>query len=99
MNYTEEDLREAFIEGFFTREDNSYDDLVEALNEYLESLKPQIKEKTIPITYGLIRATCGWSKWCDVTGGNHYAINEWGEFEPGETFYITESQAKQLNFI
>lgn len=99
MNYTEEDLKHAFTEGFFTRQDNSLVDLVEALNEYLESLKPKPKEKTIPITYGLIKATCGWSRWCDVTDGNHYAIKEWGEFEPGETFYITESQAKQLNFI
>lgn len=57
------------------------------------------EEKTIPITYGLIKATCGWSKWCDVTNGNHYAINEFGDYEDREVFYITETQAKQLKFI
>lgn len=96
MNYTEEDLRKAFKAGY---EQGS---LQEAMNEdeYIESLKPQpTEEKTIPITYGLIKATCGWSKWCDVTGGNHYAISGWGDFKDREVFYITESQAKQLNFI
>ena len=102
MNYTEEDLREAFKagseRGAFDQAGSYFDAPLDE-DEYIESLKPQPTEKTIPITYGLIKATCGWSKWCDVTDGNHYAINEWGEFEPGETFYITESQAKQLNFI
>jgi hypothetical protein len=62
-------------------------------------VEPEEEEKEIPITYGLIKATCGWSKWCDVTNGNHYAINEFGDYEDREVFYITETQAKQLKFI
>lgn len=103
--YTEKDLRLAFkagIERGAFLERDEYAPFRKPLDEddYIESLKPQPKEeKEIPITYGLIKATCGWSEFCDVTGGNHYAINEWGDFEDREVSYITESQAKQLNFI
>lgn len=57
------------------------------------------EEKTIPITYGLIKATCGWSEFAETTGRNVYAVNEWGDYPDNEVFYITESQAKQLKFI
>lgn len=98
--YTEEDLRDAFKAGLTRGSHQSYFDAPLDEDEYIESLKqePQ-EEKTIPITYGLIKATCGWSKWCDITGGNHYAINEWGDYPANEVFYITEAQAKKLNFI
>lgn len=103
--YTEQDLRNAYEQG---AKDycESYKTLPlflsEDVDDYIESLssKPKKeKEKEIPITYGLIKATCGWSKFCDVTNGNHYAINECGDYKDREVFYITESQAKQLNFI
>lgn len=57
------------------------------------------KEKEIPITYGLIKATCGWSEFAEVCDRNVWAISEFGDYEPNEVFYITESQAKQLKFI
>lgn len=57
------------------------------------------EEKEIPITYGLIKASCGWSKFAETTDRNVYAINEFGDYEVNEIFYITESQAKQLKFI
>lgn len=101
--YTEEDLRLAFQAGSERGafiQSGSYFDAPLDEDEYIESLKPQLKEeKEIPITYGLIKATCGWSRFCDITGGNHYAVNEFGDYEANEVFYITESQAKQLNFI
>ena len=59
----------------------------------------EAQEKEIPITYGLIKATCGWSKFAEVCDRNVWAIKEFGDFEDREVFYITESQAKQLNFI
>ena len=62
-------------------------------------IEPEDEEKEIPITYGLIKATCGWSKFVETTDRNVWAINEFGGYEPNEVFYITESQAKQLNFI
>lgn len=103
MNYTEKDLRKlvGLIDDSYrgvTRDNTNGSEILEdfLLNGFAKEI---VEEKTIPITYGLIKATCGWSRFCDVTEGNHYAINEWGEFEIGEIFYITESQAKQLNFI
>lgn len=62
-------------------------------------VEPEEEEKTIPITYGLIKATCGWSKFAETCNKNVWAINEWGDFESNEVFYITETQAKQLKFI
>jgi hypothetical protein len=99
----ENKLRDAFKagvqRGYFDGANNYFDAPLDE-NEYIESLKETVEEeKTIPITYGLIKATCGWCKWCDVTGGNHYAINEFGDYEDREVFYITKTQAKQLNFI
>lgn len=101
--YREEDLRLAFKagseRGAFIQAGNYFDAPLDE-NEYIESLNPKTEEeKEILITYGLIKATCGWSKFCDVTDGNHYAINEFGGYEDREVFYITESQAKQLKFI
>lgn len=101
--YTEEDLRKLvdLIDESYrgvTRDNTNGSEILEdfLLNGFAEE---KIEEKEIPITYGLIKATCGWSKFCDVTDNNHYAIKEWGDYKDNEVFYITESQAKQLNFI
>ena len=101
MNYTEEDLRKLvdLIDESYrgvTRDNTNGSEILEdfLLNGFAEE-----KEKEIPITYGLIKATCGWSEFAEVTNRNVWAVKAFGEFEPGETFYITESQAKQLNFI
>ncbi len=62
---------------------------------------PEIKnkeEKTIPITLWQIKATCGWSKYCDITGGNHYALKEWSVSD-SEVYNVKESHAKQLGII
>jgi hypothetical protein len=56
------------------------------------------EEETIPITLGLIKNTCGWSEYCDVTGGNHYMLKEWN-VEDTEIFHVKKSHAKQLGFI
>jgi hypothetical protein len=58
----------------------------------------QKEEKLIPITLGMIHATCGWSRYCDVTGGNHYMLNEWS-VEDTEIFKTKESHAIELGFI
>lgn len=52
------------------------------------------EEETIPITLN----TCGWSEYCDVTGGNHYMLKEWN-VEDTEIFHVKKSHAKQLGFI
>lgn len=66
-------------------------------DEYiLENSSNEIVEEKVPITYGTIKNTCGWSKWCDVTDGNHYAINEWGDFNDSTILYCTKSQFKKL---
>lgn len=102
--YTEEDLRKAYEQGAkdYHRSSKTLTDFLSYdVDEYMDiiNLPLVIEEKEIPITYGLIKATCGWGKWCDVTGGNHYTINEFGDYPLNEVFYITETQAKQLNFI
>ena len=77
--------------------DNIVDDIC-TLFEYPTTTDIEEKEeKKIPITFYQIKKV-GWSKFCDVTGGNHYAINEGYSPEDSEIFYITEEQAKQLNF-
>lgn len=58
----------------------------------------QQEEKTLPITLGLIKATCGWGAYCDVTGGNHWALNEWS-VDDTEIFNVKESHAKTLGII
>ena len=58
----------------------------------------EVEEETIPITLGLIKNTCGWSEYCDVTGGNHYMLKEWN-VEDTEIFHVKKSHAKQLGFI
>ena len=97
----EDKLRDAFRAGRVKglHGDNYFDAPLDE-DEYIESLiPPKTKEKEIPITYGLIKATCGWSKFAETTDRNVYAINEFGDYEDREMFYITESQAKQLKFI
>lgn len=56
-------------------------------------------EETVSITYSLIKNTCGWSKFCDVTDHNHYAINEFGHPNDNQIYEIKLSHAKKLNFI
>ena len=55
-------------------------------------------QKTIPVTLATIKATCGWSEYCDVTGSNHYMLNEFS-VDDTEIFYVKESHAKQLNLM
>lgn len=97
--YTKEDLREAFRAGVSLGSHNSYFDTPLNEDEYIESLNPKEEEERIPITYGLIKATFGWSRFCDITNGNHYAIAEHGHPEDMEVYYITKSQAKELNIL
>ncbi len=97
-------LREAFQAGMEQGahlQAGNYFDAPLNEDEYIESLKNVSKEEedTIPITYGLIKATCGWSSFCDITGNNHYAINGWGDYPSNEVFYVKEGHAKELNFI
>jgi len=101
--YTEEDLRKLvdLIDESYrgvTRDNINGSEILEdfLLNGFAEE---KVEEKEIPITYGFIKATCGWSKFAEVTNRNVYVINEWGDYEANEVFYITESQAKKLNFI
>ena len=100
MNYTEEDLRKLvdLIDESYrgvTRDNTNGSEILEdfLLNGFAEE-----KEKEIPITYGLIKATCGWSEFAEVTNRNVYTVKAFGDYEANEVFYITESQAKQLNF-
>lgn len=55
-------------------------------------------EKKIPITLHTILNTCGWTEYCDVTGGNHYMLREWSVSE-SEVFWVRESHAKELRLI
>ena len=59
----------------------------------------EVEVETVPITYGQIKRTIGWSRFCDVTGGNHYAINEWGDYPDREIFDVEVEHAKILGFI
>lgn len=97
---TEESLRLAFKAGVkwgvFIAVGEDFDEPFDE-NEYIESLNPKVEhEETIPITYGMIKATCGWGKFCDVTGYNHYAIKEFGHPDDSTTYEIKKSEYDKL---
>lgn len=58
-----------------------------------------IDNEIIPITFGLIKAKCGWSEFCDVTGGNHYAINEGWNPSDRDIIDVKMVHAKKLGLI
>lgn len=60
--------------------------------------KPE-EQRNIPVLFFTIKNDIGWSKWCDITGGNHYALNEGYCPNLNEVFYCTKSQAEQLGVI
>lgn len=66
-----------------------------AINNFKSS---EVEEVTIPITYGLIKNTCGWGRYCDVTNGNHWAANEFS-IDDNEIFHVKLSHAKELGFV
>lgn len=72
--------------------------LYKFLQENQELLvKPEAEEETIiPVTYASIKNTVGWARFCEVTGGNRFAINQYGDFDMSHIFYITKTQFKQL---
>ena len=105
MEYSIEDLKNAYKAGVFDSQMDSHivDDIDNAFDEYLSILeKKRNKEKEEPmlkIYYVWIKYNCGWSKFCDITGGNHYAINEFGEFDDNDSFDISLSQAERLGYV
>ena len=63
----------------------------------IELPEEKVKEsKDTPVTYSTIKKTVGWNQFCNITGHNHYAINEWGDYDTSHVFYITETQFKEL---
>jgi hypothetical protein len=64
--------------------------------EKIETDLQEEKEELIPITYGFIKNTFGWRRFCDVTNHNHYAINERGEPDLNDTFNVTKEQLDKL---
>lgn len=93
-------IREAFQAGNRYGSHQSYFDKPDDEDEYVASIfhKEKEEEETIPITLASILAICGWSEYCDITGGNHYMLNEYS-VEDSEIFYVKKSHAKQLNLI
>jgi hypothetical protein len=77
-----------------TEEGKRWGKLVNKLQDFI--LGKGVEEKEIPITYGLIKATCGWSEFAKITNRNVYPIKEFGDYEAKEVFYITENEAKKL---
>lgn len=96
-------IRDAFrageVRGAFDAHNNYFDSPLDE-NEYVEDFfnKDKINEedeKYTKITLGMIKATCGWSKFCDVTGGNHYMLNEW-TVDDDELFEVKYKHLKEL---
>lgn len=73
-----------------------FEDYFEKKAKKLEEQKRE--EEEIPFTLGSIKAICGWGKFCDVTGGNHYMLKEF-TVEGIEVFYVKRKHAKQLGLI
>tara|TARA_R110000772_G_scaffold78161_1_gene167715 strand:+ start:743 stop:1075 length:333 start_codon:yes stop_codon:yes gene_type:complete len=72
----------------------SYRDYGNPIINLYEEQKEQPKD--VPVLYYTIKNTIGWSRWCDVTGGNHYALNEGYYPSDREVLYCTKDQAKDL---
>jgi len=101
MTFTIDDLRRAFQagseRGAFDANHNYFDAPLDE-DEYIESITnvEKIVIQTIPVTYSLIKITVGWSRFCDVTGYNHYTINEFGDFDDNHKFNITLPEWNEL---
>lgn len=102
--FTEEDLRNAYRAGVVSTgseetTDGFFYKLLENewIDEYTTSIQEQ--EETVPVTFYTIKNKCGWSKYCDVTGGNHYAINEGCSPDDREVFDVKISHARELGSI
>jgi len=63
-----------------------------------KELPQEDPEEEVPITYGMIKKFVGWSRFCDITGHNHYAINEFGDYDEREVFKVKVSQAEKMGF-
>jgi hypothetical protein len=97
--YTESDLRLAFKAGKIKGEFPSFMQGELDEDEYIDSIKPKmIIEKEIPITLGMIKATCGWYRYCEITGSNEWMLREWS-VEDSEIFYTKKSHAVKLGLI
>ena len=57
-----------------------------------------IEHKTLSFPLWYIKATCGWSSYCDVTGANHYMLSEWS-VDDTETFSVGISDCVKLGLI
>lgn len=96
--YTEEDLRQAFKAGWLSgKNDDNYFDKPLDEDEYIQSLNPIEKEEIINVPYFWIKNNIGWYKFCDITGGNQYAIKEFGE--PTWDLEVSISNAKRIGYI
>lgn len=72
----------------------SYQDYGNPLINLFEEVEQE--EKDVPVLFHTIKNKIGWSEWCDVVGGNHYAINEGYSPNDSDVFYCTPSQAMKL---
>ena len=56
---------------------------------------PVVEEEKIPVTLATIKAICGWSRYCEVTGANEWMLNE-HHVEDTEIFHVKKSHAIEL---
>lgn len=105
--YSEEDMKAAYEAGSNNTEvyDGSrgeeFNYLCIGFKSWIESYNtpPKPEEEELSFPWWLVKEKCGWSRWCDVTEDNHYALNERGEPERDQLFHCTESQARKLGLI
>lgn len=96
-HYTEKHLRlQEILQDYGNKEFG--DCILDEICELFEhELTPEPKEeKDVPVLFYTIKNKIGWGKWCDVTGGNHWALNEGYSPSDNEVFYCTQSQAEEL---
>lgn len=85
--YTEEQVKELMLKAFHNGYYIHYEEIngegkssenplpiLKLINKELNIEEP--KEERIPITIATIKATCGWSEYCETTGANPYMIKE-----------------------
>lgn len=94
--YTEQHYR---LQDILSKYGEEYGDCI--LDEICELFGNELTpapegEKDVPVLFYTIKNKIGWGKWCDVVGGNHYAIAEGFRIDDREVFYCTKSQAEEL---
>lgn len=90
------------LKAFATLEDsNAFKQqlyIIEDMMNVYHTMSTEDLNTILPITYGMIKATCGWSEFAELTNKNPYMVKEYG-IGDNEIFKVKKEHAKKLGII